>query len=126
MLKVTKQNSEDGEAFFKVDEIEKFPCQDLVRINQLWQESYQKKFGFSVQKSKYEETGNVIGEYKENTFNEFGKTVGWQQEGIWISDQELNFSSEALPGHLPSSAILRDTLRKGELFSRMNACSRNR
>ncbi|NEP77657.1 MAG: protein kinase [Okeania sp. SIO3B3] len=125
LLEITKQNSEDGEAFFKVDEIEKFPCKDLVNLNQLWQKYSQEKFSFSVQKSKYEETGNVIGEYKENTFNEFGKTVGWQQEGIWISDQELNFSSEALPGHLPSSTILRDTLRKGELFSRMNVCSRN-
>lgn len=52
--------------------------------------------------------------------------MGWQQKGIWINNQELNFSSEALPGHLPSSTILRDTLWKGELFSRINACQENR
>ncbi|NEO56623.1 MAG: protein kinase [Okeania sp. SIO3B5] len=126
MLEVTKQNSEDGEAFFKIDEIEKFPCKDLVHLSQLWQESSQGKFGLRVQKSKYEETGNTIGEYNPNTFNEFGKTVGWQQQGIWISDQELNFFSEALPGHLPSGKILRDILWKGELFSRINVCQKNR
>lgn len=126
MLKITKENSEDSAVFFKVDKIEKFPCKDLAQINQLWQEYSQGKFGFSVQKSKYEGTDNVIGKYNQNTFNKFGETVGWQQEGVWISDQELNFSSGALAGHLPSSTILRDTLRKGELFSRMKTCKINR
>ena len=61
----------------------------------------------------------------ENTFNKFGENAGWQQQGVWISDLELDFSNEALPGHLPSSTILRDALRKGELFSRMNNCPPN-
>ena len=119
MLKVTKQ---DSKGFLDTNSIKKFPCKDLVHLNQLWQDYSQDKFGFSAQKSKYEETGNTIGKYNEKTFNKFGNNVGWQQQGIWISDLELDFSNEALPGHLPSSTILRDTLQKGKLFSRMNAC----
>jgi len=122
MLKVTKQ---DSEGFLDINAINNFPCKDLAILNQLWQKYSQKKFGFSVQKSRYQETGNVIGKYNENTFNEFGRMVGWQQEGVWISDQELNFSSE-VPGHLPSSPILIDTLWYGELFSRINVCQRKK
>ena len=120
MLKVTKRDSKDG---LDDNAIKNFPCKDLVHLNQLWQDYSQEKFGFSAQKSKYEETGNTIGKYNEKTFKKFGNNVGWQQQGIWISDLELDFSNEALPGHLPSSTILRDTLQKGKLFSRMNACS---
>ena len=122
MLKVTKQ---DSEGFLYINTINTFPCKDLVYLNQLWQDYSQGKFGFRAQKSKYEETGNTIGRYNENTFNKFGENAGWQQQGVWISDLELDFSNEALPGHLPSSTILRDALRKGELFSRMNNCQPN-
>jgi serine/threonine-protein kinase len=122
MLKVTKR---DSEGYLNANAINNFPCKDLVHLNQLWQDYSQEKFGFSAQKSKYEETGNTIGKYNEKNFNKFGNNVGWQQQGIWISDLELDFSNEALPGHLPSSTILRDALRKGELFSRMNNCPPN-
>ena len=122
MLKVTKRDSKDG---LDDNAIKNFPCKDLVHLNQLWQDYSHEKFGFRAQKSKYEETGNIIGRYNENTFNKFVENAGWRLKGLWISDFQLDFSNEALPGHLPSSRILIDTLQKGELFSRMNDCSPN-
>jgi serine/threonine-protein kinase len=122
MLKVTKRDSKDG---LDDNAIKNFPCQDLVHLNQLWQNYSQGKFGFRAQKSKYEETGNITGKYNSNTFIPFGENTGWYQRGEWISDSQLDFSNEALPGHLPSSAILLDTLWDGQLFSRMNDCPPN-
>jgi hypothetical protein len=122
MLKVTKRDSED-----RLDDksIKKFPCKDLVRLNQLWQDYSEGKFGFRAQKSKYEETGNITGKYNSNTFIPFGENTGWYQRRGWISDFQLDFSNEALPGHLPSSEILLDTLWHGQLFSRINVCQKN-
>ncbi|TAF05444.1 MAG: hypothetical protein EAZ78_05575 [Oscillatoriales cyanobacterium] len=75
-----------------VESIEKFPCEDLRTIDQLWVEHSNGRFGFSVQKRIYQSLGGT-GKYNSLVWDKFG-------------DQELyykvTFSEKAPEAHLPS------------------------
>ena len=65
--------------------IQKFSCQDLKIIDQLWEKYSQGKFGFSIQKQIYVETGNPLdGEYHEETWEKFADRVGWFKNGSYL------------------------------------------
>ncbi|MBD2770989.1 GUN4 domain-containing protein [Iningainema tapete] len=78
-----------------------FPLQDLSIINQLWLEHSSERFGFSVQKRIYIETGNQPGGYDRETYNRFAEAVGWREDRIWKNYFDLEFSLSAPDGHLP-------------------------
>ncbi|MBD1881718.1 serine/threonine-protein kinase [Coleofasciculus sp. FACHB-T130] len=75
-------------------DIQKFPCEDLWTIDQLWVKYSQGRFGFSVQKQIFLEVG---GEYSN-----FCDRVGWPTHNPYIPDSGLKFSDKAPIGHLPS------------------------
>lgn len=94
---------EPGEKISK-DELSCFPCTELQTIDQLWIDASQGRFGFSIQKDIYLQSGGSLDAQSLSTevWREFNRRVGWYVEdsGIWYED--LTFSIEAPVGHLPT------------------------
>jgi hypothetical protein len=91
MLKVA---GKEKECLLDIKSIENFPCQALRTLDQLWVEYSNNRFGFSVQR-------RIWREVKESQ-EAFDIRVGWPVEGYWLNYEELNFSLNAPPGHLPA------------------------
>ncbi len=87
----------EQEGWLRTEDINKFSCEDLRIIDQLWRESSREKFGFSVQKDIYQ---NLEGTKSMNGrgFN-FGATVGWSTASRY---NDLIFDLNAPKGQLPS------------------------
>lgn len=81
------------------EDMDNVPCEDLLTINQLWVDYSNGLFGFSVQAEIYERIG-VTREYKEETWQKFGDTIGWRVNNKWIA-QHCTFDLTAPQGHLP-------------------------
>lgn len=87
-----------------VNAIKEFPCEDLRIIDQLWVKFSGGKFGFSVQKKIYIETGNLLnGKYREETYEKFGRCNGWIIDDKHI--QSRIFDMNAPKGHLPGELV---------------------
>ncbi|MBD2727949.1 GUN4 domain-containing protein [Nostoc sp. FACHB-892] len=109
MLKASRREKERQ---FDTESINNFPCTDLRTIDQLWVKYSNGRFGFSVQKKIYLESGGKTGEYNQEAWEEFGDRVGWRVKGNWIeSEEDVAFKTSAHEGHLPIFSL------KGEEFS---------
>jgi serine/threonine protein kinase len=85
--------------------INNFSCTDLKEIEGLWIKYSQGKFGFTVQKPIYFETGNQPGIKNNNAWRRFADRVGWRVNGVWLEKYEyLNLSLNAPDGQLPAFA----------------------
>ncbi|NEO33163.1 MAG: DUF4278 domain-containing protein [Symploca sp. SIO3C6] len=98
MLKITNRIDK---GWLDESAIKNFPLQDLGIIDQLWQEHSSGRFGFSVQRNIYIDTGNHPGKYNREIYSRFAETVGWRGNGIWKNYFDLEFSLKAPPGNLP-------------------------
>jgi hypothetical protein len=80
------------ERWLKYEHIQKFPCQDLRAIDQLWVKYSQGRFGFSVQKRIYVECGAKLDDKYpgDKIWEKFGDCVGWRKNGTWLSYSDLN------------------------------------
>ena len=90
--------------WLRIEDIDSFPCEDLRIINQLWLHYSNGNFGFSIQKEIYESLGGKR-EYNEEIWQEFGDSVGWKEGGNWLNRHNLNFSQNAVQGHLPAFGL---------------------
>jgi len=92
-----------GEGVSK-EELRQFPCTVLQTIDQLWTTASKGKFGFSLQKNIYLESGGVLnGQIPSvDVWEEFNRRVGWYGEGRGICYDDLTFSLDAPIGHLPT------------------------
>ena len=97
MLKVAGR---EKEGWLDTKSIEKFPCEDLRTIDQLWIKYSNGRFGFSVQKRIYQSLGGTS-EYDEAIFERFGSRVGWIQKNERLYYNDLTFSEKAPEAHLP-------------------------
>lgn len=97
LLKIAGENSS-----LDAESIANLSCSTLEKIDRLWIENSNGRFGFSPQKQVYLETGNQIGLYTETTYQAFGNKVGWRTFGSWSLSGDLKFSEIAPVGHLPS------------------------
>ena len=109
------------------ESIANFPCKPLGKIDQLWINNSDGRFGFAPQKQAYLETGNQIGQYTESTYEAFGDRVGWRTFNSWSLYGDLKFTDIAPVGHLPSPGIVGayKDLRwreRGMLLSRFSEC----
>lgn len=100
MLKVANR---EKEGWLNSDSIEKFPCNDLRTIDQLWVKYSSGRYGFSVQKKIWLEVGK-----KENAFY---TRIGWQISskwllGGWVKKSSINYDGTATEGHLPLLWVL--------------------
>jgi hypothetical protein len=132
-LMITTVGKEDGQGFSRQN-LEKFPCEDLLTIDRLWVDASNGHFGFSVQKEIWKKCGSPM-DYNDN-YRKFMEEVGWQLRGSFVDYSDLKFStSNSLKGELPgggrvtASAIVVSTLvgdftYRGEfgLFSRAETC----
>ena len=91
-------NAEKG--WLDVEHIEKFPCEDLRTIDQLWIKYSNGRFGFSVQKRIYQSLGGTR-EYDDKVWDKFGDRVGWRKKNAWLYYNDLTFSEKAPEAHLP-------------------------
>jgi hypothetical protein len=73
-------------------------CPNLRQIDKLWVEKSGGYYGFSVQLKIYRDTGNTIGYYDEQAYNQFGQAVGWKVNGEWLSG--LWWGEPKVRGHL--------------------------
>ena len=80
--------------------IAKVPCTDLEGIDQLWVKYSGGKFGFSVQRDIYFESG-APKDPNERGWRDFGKRVGWYRGDRWIMRKEVKFASSAPRGYFP-------------------------
>jgi len=110
----------------EIEDIQKFPCEDLRTIDQLWVRFSGGRFGFSMQKQIYVETGNPLdGKYGQESWERFCKKVGWRtgeymdDEGVSITTSASRFFDTSAPlGHLPSGFLL-----SSSLVQRLVSCS---
>ena len=98
MLAVAKR---EEEGWLDEESINNFPCEDLRTIDQLWVESSNGRFGFSVQKQIYQSLGGTT-EYNSRIWQTFGDRVGWRKGGEWLHYKYIIFSTLAPKAHLPS------------------------
>ena len=100
----------EKEGWFRTEDIDEFECEDLRIIDQLWLDSSQGKFGFSVQKDIYQNLGGTR-EYNEEVLRRLEQRIGWSRENLW-SEQSSSllsyflysgflYSLDAPKGHLP-------------------------
>jgi len=87
------------------ESIEKFPCEDLRTIDQLWVKCSNGRFGFSVQKRIYQSLGGTR-KYDEKVWEKFGDRVGWRKNNEWLSYGDYTFSEKAPEGHLPQVELV--------------------
>ncbi|MGB7712623.1 MAG: serine/threonine-protein kinase, partial [Microcoleus sp.] len=97
MLKVAVR---EKEGYLNIESIEKFPCEDLRTIDQLWVQHSNGRFGFSVQKRIYQSLGGTR-EYDEKVWEAFGDKVGWRKNNSWLYYKDLTFSERAPEAHFP-------------------------
>jgi hypothetical protein len=98
MLKVAGR---EKEGWLNTKSIDKFPCEDLRTIDQLWVKYSNGRFGFSVQKRIYQSLGGTR-EYNNEVWERFGDRVGWRKNNEWVYYKNLTFSEKETPeAHLP-------------------------
>ncbi len=86
----------EEEGWLRLEDLEKFPKTDLVSLDWLWEHYSYGQFGLRVQQQIWEA---VQGDYTE-----FCDRVRWRVQENWIYYDELDFSLEAVAGHLPAIA----------------------
>jgi hypothetical protein len=119
MIKVAGR---ENEGWLNEDSINKLPCTDFRTVDQLWVKYSASRFGFSVQKSIYEEVGR--------DWEKMGDRVGWREGGKWLSISSLNYDIDAPTGHLPGCGAWVTSLvwglwsRSAEIFYiRLESCN---
>ncbi|MFN4954813.1 MAG: GUN4 domain-containing protein [Aphanizomenon sp.] len=104
MLKLTKREQEE---WLILKDVTNFPRQELRKMDQLWVKYSKGKFGFSVQKQIWLDLGGKDGNWNDwDTFQRLGSRIGWIKNGFidyWSIKND--FSTKALPGHLPSGVF---------------------
>ncbi|MEB3342605.1 GUN4 domain-containing protein [Okeania sp.] len=133
MLQVVGKNKDEKLTLF---DIETFPCLELEKINQLWLNYSQGRFGFTVQKSIYFHVEKSIEQrfgknrkYHKMIWQNFSDVVGWQVAGKIKYYSEFDFSLNAPFGHLPVSWCVKFKVEKfgvgvwrETFFNRVNNC----
>ncbi len=102
-----------------IESIRSFPCQDLCTIDQLWEKYSNGHFGFSVQKSIYQDLGGTR-EFDEKIWESFGKQVRWRMNGEWVD--KMIYSLDAPLGHLPFCRVRRRIKDDVDFFYRLETC----
>ena len=92
--------------WLRIEDMDRFPCEDLRTIDQLWVKYSNGRFGFSVQKRIYE---SLLGSRESDweIWEAFGDRVGWRVNNRWLYYTEIKFSTLAPEGNLPRGKLER-------------------
>ena len=99
-----KASGQEYSAWIDRNAMSSFPCRDLDTIDKLWVKYSRGKFGISVQKRIYLSLGGKR-LYDKKTWEALGDRVGWRVNGTWLFPEDLNYTTNAPQGHLPSIAM---------------------
>lgn len=92
---------EETEQFWGSENIERFSCKKLHRLDDLWVKYSNGKFGFSVQAEIWQEVGSPI-EPGNEQWQALGDRVGWRKDDKWVSNDYLVADSSLSPaGEFP-------------------------
>jgi hypothetical protein len=123
MLKVSGRKQE---GWLTEEDMEIFPCEDLLTIDALWVKYSNGRFGFSVQKRIWKDIEHSIQDDHVDIWKYFGNKVGWRVNDFWVGYRNLRFSLDAPEGHLPGwvfvSGFVAGGFFGGGLFYRVEAC----
>ena len=87
------------------EDIQHFPCNDLMVIDRLWMKYSDGRFGFSPQLKIYLEKGGIFDttvEQNQQLIEVWGEDLGWRKDNRWLPCNELDFSKDAPLGCHPS------------------------
>ena len=87
------------------EDIQHFPCNDLMVIDRLWMKYSNGRFGFSPQLKTYLEHGGSSAttiEQNQQLIEAWGEVLGWRKNNRWLPCKELDFSLNAPMGCHPS------------------------
>ncbi|WP_228039403.1 GUN4 domain-containing protein [Dolichospermum sp. LEGE 00240] len=88
----------EKQGYLELNDIKNFNCKDLKAVDELWVKNSKGKFGFSVQKRIYLDTGNSLDfdwekkrftKWSNEGYNSFAERVGWKKKYGWITSREL-------------------------------------
>lgn len=94
----------EKKGWLDVASIENFPYEELRAIDQLWLQSSNGRFGFSVQKRIWKSVGGNL-KADDKIYQAFGDRVGWRVNKNWLQIDDLTFKHSAAVGHLPATAV---------------------
>lgn len=100
MLQITGANNRK-ELLITASDIQKFPCSELKILDQIWTESSNMRFGFSI-------IANIYEAVNQDYFL-LAEQVGWCREDNWINHEQINFTNDAPVGHLPITWLVPST-----------------
>ncbi|NET42251.1 serine/threonine-protein kinase [Okeania sp. SIO2B3] len=92
----------EKEYWLNLEDIKNIPCKDLDKINQLWINYSNGKFGFSIQKQIWSEVGGKPGIYNVAIADIFIKEVEWGEK--YKRYKNITYKISAPYGHLPFRA----------------------
>ncbi|YAG11445.1 non-specific serine/threonine protein kinase [Nostoc sp. DSM 114161] len=122
MLRISRR---EKEGYLRVEDIEKFPCQDILTIDNLWVRYSNARFGFSIQKRIWDSVGGKP-DLDLETWQYFGECLGWRIKNNWKPYDFLSFTLAAPAGQLPravwSMRLDGRTKRLSALTSRLVNC----
>ena len=100
MLAIAGADQRDDLLLTKQD-IQKFSCNALIKIDKLWLHYSQKRFGFSVIKYIYQQ--------EQGNYHLLAEKVGWRRGDRWLNYEDLIFDITAPVGHLPITWLVPTT-----------------
>ncbi|WP_414527672.1 GUN4 domain-containing protein [Nodularia chucula] len=124
MLAVAKQ---ENKGWLDSQTTDKFPCEDLRTIDQLWLKYSNGHFGFSVQQRIYQSLGGTK-KCDLKVWEAFGESVGWRKGNSWLNWKDIIFDITAPEGHLPLGVVGEWGIGNvgggwvGHLLSRVDSC----
>ncbi|WP_052055436.1 GUN4 domain-containing protein [Myxosarcina sp. GI1] len=101
ILAVSKREIEE----LTPEDIQHFPCNDLMVIDRLWSKYSNGRFGFSVQLNAYQKLGGNLDstvEQNQQLIEQWGENLGWRKNNRWLKCKDLDFSLNAPEGCHPS------------------------
>jgi len=89
----------------KPEDIQRFPCKELVVIDQLWLKYSNRRFGFTAQLALYQECGGSLETTitrDQRIIEKWGDRLGWRDRMGWRKCEQLDYSLNAPVGCHPS------------------------
>ncbi len=99
MLEITNRQRK---GWLDVENVQKFPCADLDKLDELWHDYSDGRFGLTVQKQQWFKSGGKAGAYDVKVADKFGDRVGWRVNKKWY--KQINYQLSAPRGHFPVKA----------------------
>ncbi len=100
-----KAAGREKQGWLNIQSINEFPATDLGKLDRLWVEYSDGRFGLSVQKRIWENLGEQLDSDYEK-WCKFCDRVGWYVNNNWLFYSDIIFSLSAPQGHFPAAGLI--------------------